>query len=614
MFIEKAYKGWQQRSSGGACVLTLRFSNRNQPSRQPHGCTDMKEQTPGVPALRRYFPFLLGIFLFTLCAKPVRSQEGGDSVADAVAEGNEFLKQKDFDKALGAFRKADKLSHHTCVDCFLGMFSADRERGDLQAALDDGKAAVKAAGNDQAKAAQAHLVRSTLLTQMAAKPNDKKLREAEWEVHQALDLAPGLTISHFDLGKILIRQERDSEGIVELKNYVATPGADPKLVLEARRIIANPIRGREPFAPDFSFVSLEGERLSNAALRGKVVLFDFWGAWCGPCRETLPVLLNIRKKYRDRPFQIVGVSSDEDEQLWKGFIASYHIDWPEYLDRSSAVQEAFEINSFPTFIVLDRDGIITYSQSGWDPILAMELEEAINKALKRPSNPAVLLAASASVPEEPAPGPRPDANLAGTQKLAPNSPGTGSAVEGGVISGGVYRDERLGFSYQFPSNWVAAAPEVVRAAMDKAQGDARAKFLEQHPEKGDPLKIVFPTIVFYASQTDRGDGLRLSFPCVRISVTPWTRSAATLNEVEASAERSLPPGTILSRAPVEYTANGQPFLRADLVNSSGTRRVCMSRIMTITHGHLLALELFATDQPELERLISTATIKMLATP
>jgi tetratricopeptide (TPR) repeat protein len=577
-----------------------------------HGCADIVIPTPGAPAMREYrICLLLAIFFLTLYAKPIKSQELSEPVAKALAEGEAFRKQRDYDRALSAYRKADKLSHHTCADCFIGMFRVDRELGNLQAALDDAKEAVKAAGEDKAKAAEAHLLRSALLARMASKPNDKKLKEAESEVRQVLVLAPGLAIAHLNLGKILIRQERDSEGILELKTYLAAPDANPKSRLEARRIIADPIRGREPFAPDFSFVTLEGESLSNATLRGKVVLFDFWGTWCPVCRESVPMVLNLRKKYRDRPFQIVGVSSDDDEQRCRSFIASKHMDWPEFLDSANLLRQAFDVNSYPTFIVVDRDGVISYNQSGWSPDMQAEMEEVINKALKKPSNPAVLAAAAASLPEEPTPKAQPEANLTETSMLAPNAPRTGISAEMGAISGNIYRNDALGFAFQLPPNWVAAAPEIVAAAAEKAEAEMRAKFLEQHPDQGPSMRLNIPKVVFYASQSGRGDGQRVSIPCVRISVMPRTNSRATLDEVKTYAVGWVPPGMTLTRGPEEYTENGRQFLRLEASDPNSNPPVYLSRIVTISNGQLLALEVLATQQQELERLGATATLRLL---
>jgi thiol-disulfide isomerase/thioredoxin len=342
--------------------------------------------------------FLITLLLIASSTGPGIGQGNSDAVAQALAQGDAFLNKRDFPRAMDAYRKADKLSHHTCTECYLRMFTVERQAGDLSAALDDAKRAVKAAGDNKILAGQCHLIRAALLAQMAGKPSDKKLKEAEDETRQALALDPSQVIGHYNLGEILIRQERDSEGIVELKDYIAAPGASPKTVSEARRMIANPLRAREPFAPDFSFTTLEGQTISNAALRGKVVLLDFWATWCGPCRASVPTLLLIRKKYLQRPVQLVGISSDQDKQAWKRFIASNHMDWPEYIDLSGQVRELFNVHSYPTYMVVDRDGVICFRQSGFGELSGGELEEAIDKALKRPPQPGIA-AASAPTPE-----------------------------------------------------------------------------------------------------------------------------------------------------------------------------------------------------------------------
>ena len=554
------------------------------------------------------------IFLATisvLCSIPLRGQDHTDAAATLLSQGDEFLKQRDFDKAMAAYRKADKLSHHTCADCFLGMAKIDRQIGNLQGALDDARQAVKAAGDDKGRAAQAHLVRSALLVRMSSKPSDKKLKDAESEAREALALVPNAAIVRFDLGKLLFRQERDTEGIEELKNFIAAPGADPKAVQEARRIIANPIRGREPFAPDFAFVALEGEKFSNASLHGKVVLFDFWGTWCPPCRESVPMLVALRKKYRDKPFEMVGISSDEDEQAWKRFMASNHMDWPDYRDSSADVQHAFEVNSFPTFVVMDRDGVLTFSQSGLNPFLPMELEEAINKALKKPSNPAALAAATAAPPEEPAPGPSIDRDPEKPQTLAPKSTDIGAAAESGMITGNLYINDTLGFSYRFPEGWIAAEWEAIRESSQKAQAAARAQFLEQHPEKANATPVYVPTIILYASPSGQGDGQHLAIPCVRISAMPWLGSGGGLSEVKTRARQWVPPGMSVTRAPEQLTEGGQQFLRTDFASSNGTPQISVSRILTIANDCLLSLEIFARSGQELESLNSPAAFKFL---
>jgi cytochrome c biogenesis protein CcmG/thiol:disulfide interchange protein DsbE len=305
-------------------------------------------------------------------------------VAQAISQGDAFLARKDFEKARDAYHRADKLAHHTCAYCFLRLFSLERNVGDLSAALDYAKKALAAAGDNKSIAALAHLVRSTLLTEMAGKPGDKKLKEAEEELRDCLALDPRQVVAQLDLGIVLLKQMRDAEGLAELNKYIATPGADPKAIAEAQRIIANPIRGREPFAPDFAFVTLEGANVTNATLHGKVVLLDFWGTWCPPCRASVPMLVELHKKFANRPFEIVGISSDHDEVTWKNFVAKNQMAWPEYIDLSGKVLAQFKVHSFPTFIVIDREGVIRFRQSGVSQSTAGDLVDTINKAIKKP--------------------------------------------------------------------------------------------------------------------------------------------------------------------------------------------------------------------------------------
>jgi thiol-disulfide isomerase/thioredoxin/Tfp pilus assembly protein PilF len=334
-----------------------------------------------------FFVVLISALSFVVHSSRAENDKDAATTAQLIAAGDQLFAKKQFEKAMEAYRKADKDSHHSCAECYLRMVRVEKYTGDLSMALEDAKHAVKAAGDDKKQAAIAHMVRGALLSQMAVKAKDKKLKEAEDEFRQALALDPTQASARFSLGFILMRQERDADGIAELNVYVGLPRADPKTVQKARAVIADPIRAREPFAPDFSFSTSEGATISNSALRGKVVLLDFWGTWCPPCRESVPTLVGLQKKFSDRPFQIVGVSSDTEEDKWKMFIAAKKMIWPEYIDLPGSVQALFDIHEFPTYIILDRNGVIQMRQSGYGSETGGQLEEAINKALKKPYNP-----------------------------------------------------------------------------------------------------------------------------------------------------------------------------------------------------------------------------------
>jgi len=550
---------------------------------------------------------ILSLLLTLLASLSLAAQESSDPVSQALAQGDLYQSKRKYELALDAYHKADKLSHHSSAASYLKLSLVERKLGDFSSALDDAKRALKVAGDNKTAALQAHLVRATLLTQMAGKPTDKKLKEAEEELRQALALDSTNAIAHLDLGMVLLRQERDAEGIPELNTFVSSPNADSRSVAEARLVIANPIRARTPFAPHFSFTTHESQNVSNASLRGKVVLLDFWGTWCPPCRESVPILRDLNKKYAGKPFQLVGISSDNDEDVWKTFIQAQHMDWSEYIDLSDEVLQAFKIESFPTYIVLDKDGVIRFRQSGLGEYTQGELADAINKAMKRESDPKLAAAAAA---EEP---PRSVANASSAAPSAGDSgkPATDSStslfgIEAFSISGNVYKNDALMLSYEFPRGWIAARPESLHVLNERSEAGAKAAVLQQHPELADTLRFSIPKIVFYASRKGDGDGQRMGLPSLRISATPSRLDSLRLGTFQQMMDHlAVASGLKLFAQASEYIVNKHEFLRADFERSSGGTHVYQSYVQTLSEDYLLTIEIFASSPDELQQVAAS---------
>jgi peroxiredoxin len=151
----------------------------------------------------------------------------------------------------------------------------------------------------------------------------------------------------------------------------------------AQKMVENPRRAREPFAPDFSITTAEGEYISLDDLKGKVVLLDFWGTWCPPCVASLPALRNLNKRFtKSEKFVMLGISVNDEEDNWRAFIANEKMVWPQYRDESRKVQRAFAVNRFPTYIVLDHEGVVRFRTSGMGFEREAALSEAINKQIK----------------------------------------------------------------------------------------------------------------------------------------------------------------------------------------------------------------------------------------
>jgi len=323
------------------------------------------------------------LLLALLCAAPAafNQETNQPTVTQLLSQGDSDLVHQDLDKAMHSYEKADKLAQHPCALCFLRMADIKDRQGDLSKALDYAKKASLGSGSDNALKARSYLVQGVLLVKMAQKDTDKKLPEAADDFHSALALNPSLSIAHYNLGIAFLKMRWDEAGIAEMKIYVSLSDASPANVAQARRIIVNPNMGRETPAPDFTVPTLEGQMLSLSDLRGKIVLLDFWGTWCGPCRESVSTLQGIYGKYAASGFQIVGISSDKDEKAWKEFIQKNQMIWPEYLDISQRVEFLYEVHTFPTFVLLDGDGVVTWRQSGYGPSVRMDLSSHIEKLL-----------------------------------------------------------------------------------------------------------------------------------------------------------------------------------------------------------------------------------------
>ncbi len=102
-------------------------------------------------------------------------------------------------------------------------------------------------------------------------------------------------------------------------------------------------------------------KLSDYVGKGKVVLIDFWASWCGPCRREMPNLVEAYKQYKDKNFEIVGVSFDQTGDAWKDGIKKLGITWPQMSDLkywNSEGAKVYAINSIPHTILIDGEGTI----------------------------------------------------------------------------------------------------------------------------------------------------------------------------------------------------------------------------------------------------------------
>ena len=134
-------------------------------------------------------------------------------------------------------------------------------------------------------------------------------------------------------------------------------------------------------APPFEVTTLSGQRISLDDLRGKVVLIDFWATWCGPCREALPHLQKIARKFEGQPLVILSVSLDSEDKKWKEFVAKNGMTWLNCRDGSfdGELAKMFAVHAIPHTFTIDADGVLQDEQVG-DAAIEGKLKKQIARA------------------------------------------------------------------------------------------------------------------------------------------------------------------------------------------------------------------------------------------
>ncbi len=112
---------------------------------------------------------------------------------------------------------------------------------------------------------------------------------------------------------------------------------------------------------DFTLTDLQGKTWTLKALKGKVVLVNFWATWCPPCRKEMPDLNTLYQRFKDQGFVILAISDEEADKV-KPFIAERNIRYPVMLDPGRKVNGLFQVEGIPKSFVYDREGkLVTQS-------------------------------------------------------------------------------------------------------------------------------------------------------------------------------------------------------------------------------------------------------------
>jgi len=135
-------------------------------------------------------------------------------------------------------------------------------------------------------------------------------------------------------------------------------------------------------APDFTLASNQGKNIKLSELSGQVVMINFWASWCGPCRQEMPLLDALYKKYSPLGFTILGVNVEEDSKPGKKLIRDLKVTFPILYDTSNKASKLYDVLAMPTTVIIDRNGRIRYVHKGYAPGYEDKYAKQISKLIR----------------------------------------------------------------------------------------------------------------------------------------------------------------------------------------------------------------------------------------
>ena len=129
------------------------------------------------------------------------------------------------------------------------------------------------------------------------------------------------------------------------------------------------------FIPDFTLPLYDGGELTLSSLRGKYVVLDFWGTWCGWCIKGMPKLKAYMEKYPGA-FEIIGVDCGDREPKWREVVPTLDMPWKQVIiETRREVQRSYDLKGFPTKFIIDPEGRILKKFTGEDPRFYKALDD-----------------------------------------------------------------------------------------------------------------------------------------------------------------------------------------------------------------------------------------------
>ena len=158
----------------------------------------------------------------------------------------------------------------------------------------------------------------------------------------------------------------------------------PEECTRARHFAHDVSLARGEPAPAFELTTMDGKKVSLDSLAGKVVLVDFWATWCGVCARDSDYVQSMFVSFDEQGFVLLEVSVDDSESAWRNYVEDKRMQGVHSLDEHKALQDLFHVAAFPTYVIIDGDGMVRMRAVGIEADLKGQVRKLLAAAPDTP--------------------------------------------------------------------------------------------------------------------------------------------------------------------------------------------------------------------------------------
>jgi thiol-disulfide isomerase/thioredoxin len=309
---------------------------------------------------------LLPVPFRLLLAQPAApaAYESDPKFAKQLKDARAAEKQVDYLYAVDAYKKANKLAGGQCVPCLQSAYDLDMKLGDFKDATTVSGQMLALAATPKDKSLTEMNQAVAMLRLAGDNPKPDKLEPVHTLLQSAIKDDPNNLSASFYDGGALARMGRLDDAARQFSLYATQAPPDDPTRSRAQLFAANPKLSMQPMAPPFTITTLDGSEFSLDAMRGKVVLIDFWATWNAPSKDELSNIRKIVNDFAGQPLVVLTVSWDQDDAGWRAYVAKNDmaskssVQWLQYRDADHLLTGLFGVKWVPEYYLVDANGTL----------------------------------------------------------------------------------------------------------------------------------------------------------------------------------------------------------------------------------------------------------------